>query len=95
MPEPFADAEAEFCRLIGAFLMEFSQLETMIQARLAQAIELPEEFSTCTQSKFLELGTRCTGSLSPGFLPGWPSLSLDGKIERHLRPQLNLSDARP
>jgi hypothetical protein len=56
MPEPFADAEAEFCRLIGAFLMEFSQLETMIQARLAQAIELPEEFSTCTQSKFLELG---------------------------------------
>jgi hypothetical protein len=52
MPEPFADAEAEFCRLIGAFLMEFSQLETMLQARLAQAIELPEEFSNIIMSAF-------------------------------------------
>jgi hypothetical protein len=46
------DDEADFCRLIGAFLLEFSQLEATIRVRLGAAIKLPEEYSSIVLSGF-------------------------------------------
>ena len=55
----FDDTEAEFCRLIGAFLLEFSQLETTIRMRLASAINLPERYSDIIMSAF-DFARLCT-----------------------------------